>query len=763
MRALTTSTPLHDTALSITSPQGMLLYGEVGRGKSMLLDLLFTSLPSDLKRRWHFNTFMLDVFRRLELERMARLQAERSSQRSSQGSLSMDHEHVVLAIARETVETSPILFLDEFQMPDRASSRLVNGFLTGFFGLGGVLVASSNRVPEELSRGVGVRFVDSHFGGGKGKWGRGGWVGTMLGKGAGRERRQDDTERFVDVLKARCEVWEMEGSKDWRREEDLDSEAAFVEGDLAHGDQNGKLDAALRLSSTMEQVTIADRFEALQDDSSTLPAATTTQTPAAQTPPPSSDSPPHYHLTNLSPCFLPSDIAALNPTSTWQSLSLSIYGRTVTFPSTYFPSTITSANTGGVLLTTFNPLITSPLGPADYTSIASTFHSVILTDVPVLTSLLKNEARRLIWLIDALYEAGCRLVVSAEAPVDRLFFPEPKWRRHSDGKGSLTAGSKDQSGRGRYESDSIESEAMSEMYQDSTAPFRPNISTYSEGSEWRSADPTFAPRAHNSGGAGDAFSWQGRERNVLADEDADFGPTYGNGRGHGASSSQESLQDTLRRQGMSDERDLARSLDTNSASGGLGTVGIAPDFTDTRVLVGEDERFAYKRARSRLWEMCGRRWWRVREGIEVGEWWRPEGGMVGVGNVEGRFWEGRKGVMGEGVDFEGVLKDMSDELERESEVEREKERQGSHDGGRRRGDEVRDAKEEQQRGKDDTGGLFRHGASPYRTSEEAPPKFGWQHAWGMMQWGRKAGEWGKGVDGDRRKDTETGKEGERSG
>ena len=43
--------------------------------------------------------------------------------------------------------------------------------------------------------------------------------------------------------------------------------------------------------------------------------------------------------------------------------------------------------------------------------------------------------------------------------------------------------------------------------------------------------------------------------------------------------------------------------------------------------------------------------------------------------------------------------------------------------------------------------LFRHGASPFRTAVDPPPKISWTHAWGMMQWGKKAGAWGKGPEG----------------
>jgi peroxisome-assembly ATPase len=673
MKALTPSTPMHDTALAIDSPQGMLLYGGVGRGKSMLLDLLFNALPSDRKRRWHFNTFMLDVFRRLELERLARSRA------SGYG---MEHEHVVLSLARDTVETSPVLFLDEFQMPDRASSRLVNGFLTGFFGLGGVLVASSNRMPEELSRGQGVSFRDPYWGGRQGRWGRGGWVG-WFGGSSEPGRPPDENERFVEVLKARCEIWEMEGAKDWRREEyDEIFGVSDPSLDEALGDQGLVTNEELRLSAS--------------------PDATTPDSPT------SSDSPPHYHLTSLAPSSLPADIATLNPTGTWSPLDLKVFGRTVTLSTTFFePNSMSSP--GGILLTSFPALCGKHLGPADYVSIVARFHSIILTEIPVLTATTKNEARRLIWLIDAMYEAGCRLTVSAAAPIDRLFFPETRSRVGTREESSPSADP---------QSDSIESEAFSEMYQDSTAPFRPNISSYEAGSstsvqsEWRSADPTYAPQSQ-------LWARNAARRNVLADEDEDFGPTYGNGRAvQGRSASQEELQGVLERQGLA-------QLDSTS-SGGLDILGAGPDFTDTRVLVGEDERFAYQRARSRLWEMCGRRWWRERQQRPVEEWWRPEGGS-------GRFWEGLD-LAGSNAD---VVRQVTAEINSaEGATEASQpgiSREGSHDGRRQKG------------GSGDS--LFRHGASPYRTSEEPPPKFGWQHAWGMVSWGRKAGEWGKGVEG----------------
>ena len=56
---------------------------------------------------------------------------------------------------------------------------------------------------------------------------------------------------------------------------------------------------------------------------------------------------------------------------------------------------------------------------------------------------------------------------------------------------------------------------------------------------------------------------------------------------------------------------------------------------------------------------------------------------------------------------------------------------------------VRDEQKRQEEMQD----MFKHGASPFRTHPDAPPKFSWTHAWGMMTWGKKAGAWGKGVEG----------------
>jgi peroxisome-assembly ATPase len=627
--ALTRTTPMQESAISIKSPQGMLLYGEVGRGKSMLLDLLADSLPSRKKKRWHFNTFMLDIFHRLESLRNQRLNLSSHLQ-------GVEQEHSVLSLAKDTISTSPILFLDEFQMPDRAVSKLLNNFMTSFFHLGGVLIATSNRMPEELAKAAGVEFgLSPNLAGDLFGWWR-------RRQSEGQRAAVSEFGQFLEVLKARCEIWEIEGERDWRRED-----GQFGEDEV---DENGEISSDSALG-TGTGVTTAK----------------------------SSQVPPHYHIFHPPDSF---DCTAaendwLNEVNTlaltgssdsspiWKPSTLHVYGRRIR---------VSASTPSGTTMWTFSQLCAANLGPADYITLASTYHTLILTDVPVLTLQLKNEARRFITLLDALYESKCRLLMRAQAPPDLLFFPETK---RAAGLSIEGDGRKDESGESVYQ------ETFSEIYQDSTAPFRPNISIYVEGQDSATLSPNPSP-SHGS-----------QSRSVFADEDADFGPVYGNGRSHGASAWEGRFAELERRQG--------------------------PDFSQaSKVLTGEDERFAYKRARSRLWEMCGERWWKAREGKEVEDWWRPV-------QKEARHWEGEmereKEAADKGVE---VMPDSSHNG-----------RQGVVDQG------LINKKEES---------LLRHGASPFRTWADPPPRFGWQHAWGMMKWGKKAGEWGKGVERNKKKD-----------
>jgi cell division protein ZapE len=76
---------------------------------------------------------------------------------------------------------------------------------------------------------------------------------------------------------------------------------------------------------------------------------------------------------------------------------------------------------GGVARIDFMEMLSQPLGPQDWLALAERFHTVFVDRVPVLTEARHMEARRFVTLIDALYEAGARLVVLADAEAPHLY------------------------------------------------------------------------------------------------------------------------------------------------------------------------------------------------------------------------------------------------------------------------------------------------------------------------------------------------------
>ena len=93
------------------------------------------------------------------------------------------------------------------------------------------------------------------------------------------------------------------------------------------------------------------------------------------------------------------------------AVELEIKGRIVTVPQ--------AAN--GVARFSFEDLCARPLGASDYLSIARAFHTVMVDDIPVLTSARRNEARRFINLVDTLYDAKVSLIASAAAEAHELY------------------------------------------------------------------------------------------------------------------------------------------------------------------------------------------------------------------------------------------------------------------------------------------------------------------------------------------------------
>ena len=69
----------------------------------------------------------------------------------------------------------------------------------------------------------------------------------------------------------------------------------------------------------------------------------------------------------------------------------------------------------------FDDLCNKPLAASDYIEIALRYKGIIIDNIPILTDILRNETRRFIWLIDALYDKNCFLIANAEVKFKDLY------------------------------------------------------------------------------------------------------------------------------------------------------------------------------------------------------------------------------------------------------------------------------------------------------------------------------------------------------
>lgn len=274
------------------APRGLYIWGDVGRGKTMLMDLFYESATVEKKRRAHFHEFMADVQDRLNLARQ-----------SLKGSKDADP---IAPVAAALAEEAVLLCFDEFHVNDIADAMILARLFERLFERGVVMVATSNVPPEDLYK-----------------------------EGLNRPLFLP----FVKLLTEKCETVNLAARTDYRLE---------------------------KLSGTLMWHVPADREAQQQID------------------------------------------------EIWRKLAgrgggapadLSYRGRTIHVP---------FAGQGAARFD-FADLCHQPLGAADFVQIAHNFHTVVVEDIPVMSPDQRNEAKRFILLIDALYDNAVKLVASAAA------------------------------------------------------------------------------------------------------------------------------------------------------------------------------------------------------------------------------------------------------------------------------------------------------------------------------------------------------------
>ncbi len=290
------------------APRGVYLWGGVGRGKSLLMDIFFNNTDVARKRRVHFHEFMAETHDRIAAWRGAPEAARRRHAGANPKAL----DDPMPPVAADIAEDAMLLCFDEFQVTDIADAMLLGRLFEALLAKGVVVVATSNRHPDDLYR-----------------------------DGLNRQLFLP----FIALLKSRLDVIHLDAAQDYR----LD-----------------------RLSgASVYHTPLGAAADAAMDEAWTAMIAGSRERPE----------------------------------------TIHVKGRSVIAPRT----------ARGLARFSFSELCEAPLGASDYLAIARRYSALFIDNIPKLTTEARNEAKRFITLVDALYETKTKLVCSADAEPHALY------------------------------------------------------------------------------------------------------------------------------------------------------------------------------------------------------------------------------------------------------------------------------------------------------------------------------------------------------
>ena len=277
--------------------KGLYLYGGVGRGKTMLMDMFAEAAKPLQSQRFHFHDFMVNAQNEVQAARQA------------------GHPDPIEEAADKLMAGGQIICFDEMEVRDIADAMIIRRLFLAMWERGMVLVTTSNRPPNLL-------YLN----------------------GLHRDRFLP----FIDDLNMRLDIHEIASGQDWRK--------MFLASVSGWHLQPAAGDASV--GAALDQI-----------------------------------------------------FSTLCGGSEISCETMVFSGRSLSFERV----------AGNVVDVTFARLCGQPLGVRDYLAVADRFSGLVLRDIPVLNDTSQNETRRLIWLVDALYDRGRFMIASAAAQVDRLY------------------------------------------------------------------------------------------------------------------------------------------------------------------------------------------------------------------------------------------------------------------------------------------------------------------------------------------------------